>query len=1028
MRAACTIPMLVALVTAGAAEALDVSRFGMFEESFTHTGSPANPYRDVTATATLTPPAGGARSIPLFWDGGTTWKLRFSPDATGSWSWSVASSDAGLDGQSGSFTCVASMNRGSITAMGSAPYHFQYEDGTPMWFMGDTMWRAGEHVLSESLDRASYFHYVDVRAAQGFNYVHANVGRCALRLLDGGGNEGGVMFDGSVGGTVNPGYFQELDTRVAYTNQAGITLGYVLGWSQDWAAFASAADRLLYTRYVVARYSAYNVVFIVAGEYNEELTADDYRDIAAEIEAHDPHGRMRGIHATGKVETFATEGWMDFGDYQQTYTALHSSILDARDHNRPVVNSEYAYYLRDSDGDGTCDKPNSATLTEIRQATWDLVMAGGYFVTGWGTTYHGGYRDPGPFDVDATKNDDFEEDVQHVKTLFTALTWWTLQPDDSLVTGAGTTYCLYETGQQYVVYVRDNGGTIDLTLNGAASTTYNVRRFDPRTGSVEALTTYTGTGPVTLSPPDVEDCVFVLTTTGGTNSPPTASISADITSVLPGETVTFSVAASDPDGTIASHEWHWDAVDESGAGAPPSTATRSWAAEGTYDVSLSVTDDGAPAQTVKSNTVTITVSANSAPVIDAANVTPTSGDAPLSVTFSASATDADGDALTYTWDFDADGAPDAVGPTAMHTYPAAGHYDPVLTVSDGTSAPVTMQLTVDAEAPSAGTSSVDVTAEADTYVYETNPDTAYGSETSIAVGGGTATRVAYLRFDVTGLPAGATVTAATLSVRASNSSSEAGGGGTIRAFAPTVAAWDESAPTWNAPLAGSDASGDLCTLGPVSTGSAYEFSGLGSAVAGNGLVTFVIRSTAQDGAAYCSREHATVEARPTLTVTYALAASGAPVITASPVADPNPVGLADAAGLDVIAVDPDGDALTYVWSKQGGPGTVAFGANGSSSGVSSATFGAVGEYTIRVTVYDPGGGYDEGEVTVTVVATTPDGGGGGTGGGASCEPGGSSAALALLCTLAFLAVMRVCPTRRASIAPLRRTRSTRRRP
>lgn len=89
---------------------------------------------EVTATASFVQPGGRECSIPLFWDGGAQWKVRFSPDAVGAWHWSIRSNDPGLDGAEGSFNCVSSTNHGGITAMAGYPYHFQYQDGTPYEF------------------------------------------------------------------------------------------------------------------------------------------------------------------------------------------------------------------------------------------------------------------------------------------------------------------------------------------------------------------------------------------------------------------------------------------------------------------------------------------------------------------------------------------------------------------------------------------------------------------------------------------------------------------------------------------------------------------------------------------------------------------------------------------------------------------------------------------------------------------------------------------------------------------------------
>ena len=66
---------------------------------------------------------------------------------------------------------------------------------------------------------------------------------------------------------------------------------------------------------------------------------------------------------------------------------------------------------------------------------------------------------------------------------------------------------------------------------------------------------------------------------------------------------------------------------------------------------------------------------NAAPVITSATATPTAGFAPLATSFTAAATDADGDALTYSWDFDGNGTADATGATASTTFTTAGDQD-----------------------------------------------------------------------------------------------------------------------------------------------------------------------------------------------------------------------------------------------------------------------------------------------------------------------------------------------------------------
>ena len=150
----------------------DVARFGLFETSVQATGRYANPYTELDAEAELKRPDGSTRSIPLFWNGGDTWKLRVSPDVTGEWSFTVRSTDKGLDGNAGLFTCSPSHFRGSIRPMEGSPHHFQYQNGDRMWFMGDTAWALFTDNNEEKHNRQRSEDYLRTRAAQGFNVVH----------------------------------------------------------------------------------------------------------------------------------------------------------------------------------------------------------------------------------------------------------------------------------------------------------------------------------------------------------------------------------------------------------------------------------------------------------------------------------------------------------------------------------------------------------------------------------------------------------------------------------------------------------------------------------------------------------------------------------------------------------------------------------------------------------------------------------------------------------------------------------------
>ena len=515
----------VASLLATTACAEDVPRFGMFERSFSHAGAYANAYRELSATATLRRPDGAEWAMPLFWDGGATWKLRVSPDLTGQWSYLVRSADAGLDGQGGSFRCVESALHGSIRPMADHPLHFQYQDGTPFWFFGDKAWRVLQTDPAKKLDHASAMHHVDVRAEQGFNYMHTEL--AGTGGLNSGGNEGGEMFADAGKEVINPAFFKEVDARLRHINEKGLVCGIVVLYGMgdpSWRSLPNDEARMRFARYAVARYAAFDVVFLVAGEWQYmPKDAELFRAIGREIRKTDPHGRMIGIHPGPgpyiSSQEFADDDWMSFGEYAQAYFApdkveatdanrndLHAFILAARSHNKPVVDAEYAYYLRDQDFDGVVDKPNSHTRASFRRASWVIPMGGGYFVTGFGTTYFGGRREVGPFFVDDPRHREAIADLDHLHRFFTALQWWLLEPHDELVKAdGGYAYCLAEPGRTYAVYVAGSRGAELKVAKGA----YAVSRYDPRTGDWTQLAGPAGSA-ARLEAPDAQDWVFLV--------------------------------------------------------------------------------------------------------------------------------------------------------------------------------------------------------------------------------------------------------------------------------------------------------------------------------------------------------------------------------------------------------------------------------------------------------------------------------------------------------------------------------------
>jgi PKD repeat protein len=159
--------------------------------------------------------------------------------------------------------------------------------------------------------------------------------------------------------------------------------------------------------------------------------------------------------------------------------------------------------------------------------------------------------------------------------------------------------------------------------------------------------------------------------------------------------VSFASWASDPDGYIASYSWNFGDGNTSTLVNPDNT----YRSAGTYTARLTVTDNaGATATASVQITVAGSTPANQPPRVEI-SASPTSGYAPLYVSFASWASDPDGYIASYSWNF-GDGNT-STQPNPGNTYQSAGTYTARLTVTDnaGATATASVQIIVNAPAP-----------------------------------------------------------------------------------------------------------------------------------------------------------------------------------------------------------------------------------------------------------------------------------------------------------------------------------------
>ncbi|MFD2334124.1 DUF4038 domain-containing protein [Cohnella sp. GCM10020058] len=147
----------------------------------------SNPYLDVDISATFTGPGGISLTIPGFWDGGDTWKIRFAPTVTGTWTFMTTASDptdTGLHGQTG--TVVSQPYSGSLSIYkhgflksDSSNRYLTFNDGTPFYWLADTHWmglsfRERWSASNDSRWSSQYKAMVDQRVKQGYSVYQMN--------------------------------------------------------------------------------------------------------------------------------------------------------------------------------------------------------------------------------------------------------------------------------------------------------------------------------------------------------------------------------------------------------------------------------------------------------------------------------------------------------------------------------------------------------------------------------------------------------------------------------------------------------------------------------------------------------------------------------------------------------------------------------------------------------------------------------------------------------------------------------------
>jgi hypothetical protein len=231
-------------------------------------------------------PDGLMLRVPGFYNGGDTWKIRFSAPREGAWRLRTVSAVADLNGREEQITAGPSTNpniHGLLRVDANYPHHFRWEDGSRFFLMG---YEADWLGLAEMTDpaRKTMHRLIDQIHARGFNYVLANVYAHDTRWAPGKSCEwdSGPPAMYAFGGTnekpdharLNIDFFKAHEKMMYALWEKGIVAHLMIkvyNKAVNWPASGSVEERR-YFRHVAARYQAFpNLVWDFSKEsYNEK--------------------------------------------------------------------------------------------------------------------------------------------------------------------------------------------------------------------------------------------------------------------------------------------------------------------------------------------------------------------------------------------------------------------------------------------------------------------------------------------------------------------------------------------------------------------------------------------------------------------------------------------------------------------------------------------------------------------------------------------------------------------------------------
>ena len=500
------LPAAVPKAAASAKTAV-IAKWGRFERAFKSSLVYSNAVQDVSLRVIFTSPLGETNEVDGFWDGGKTWRVRFSPDQPGRWRFRTICSDGANDGlydQSGEFICSAAIGLTRFEKHGQVRLardhrHLEHMDGTPFFWLADTIWNGARRAELQDWE-----FYAAIRAAQRFT-----VAQWAVAPGEDTKNQSAYTgFPDRI--AINPDFFKRLDARLEVLSQAGILSAIVPLLelqSEKGAAVPLPDDQAeLLVRYIVARWGTEPVAWLVAFEADSAgKHVGRWKRIGQAVfnsRAHAPVVLYPG-ETQWLLDEFRDQKWMDVFGYQSVTGVTDDALKWAfsgpfaaewkKEPVRPVIS------FAPCENGVVAQSGKRFSSDDVRHAVyWSLLLTppagvsyGGQGVVNWDTTVGPKDEQTRAADLPMWRKALFmpaAKQMSHLAKFMNTIDFWRLRPEQKAVASQPgqqsprrfIATASSETSDLRIVYVPEDR-TLELFLDGLPRSP-SVSWFDPRAG------------------------------------------------------------------------------------------------------------------------------------------------------------------------------------------------------------------------------------------------------------------------------------------------------------------------------------------------------------------------------------------------------------------------------------------------------------------------------------------------------------------------------------------------------------------